>query len=110
MKNWSIHWAGKLMETTISGETLVEAIESNFGMIGHKLMIGNVAGWRLDKVWMEYQDGILGGKGGVVLTILAYGSDALVNYKTEVAPKQSCVWIHAAPEDCPDKYEFKIEE
>lgn len=108
MKTWYIHWDGEATETSISGETLVEAIESQFEMIGRKLGIGNVAGWRLDRVTMEYVEGILGGKGGVVLTVSAYGSRALVNYKEEAEPHSKSVWIHADREDCPALYSFEI--
>ena len=93
----------------ITGDTLVEAIKSNFKKIAYDCVIGNAAGYTLDKLTVEYKESILGGTGGAVLTIVAHGSDALVNYDPENDPTRTkTVWIKAKPEDVPERYEFEL--
>ena len=108
MKNFSVNMpAGS--DFSISGDSLVGAIEHNFSFLARKFGVGNAAGYVLDRVCMEYKDGILGGKGGVELRITAHGNDNLVGYDpTSDAPKDTVIWIRASRDDLPEPYEFQI--
>lgn len=110
MKNYIVSYGDR--QCTISGETLVEAIENHFGAIAGLKPIGNAAGYRLDRVWMEFRDSILGGKGGGVLHILAHGSDSQINYDAvNDPPRETECWIAGVKkEELPECYEFELKE
>lgn len=97
---------------TISGENLIEAVENNFESIAKLKPIGNVAGYQLDRVWLEYNNSILGGNGGGVLYILAHGSDCLINYDpTNDPPFETQYWIEGVKaEDLPELHEFELKD
>lgn len=108
MMNYSVHRDQGAAEL-ISGESLVEAIEKNFKKIVSPLSLGNIAGYELEQVSAEYKEGILGGKGGVELTIVSHGSDALLDYNTENdPPKTTKIWIEASKADLPKRHEFEL--
>ena len=92
---------------TISGETLPEAVEEGFSKLAAYLKIGNAAGYQLERVFMEPDLE----RGGIVLHIVAHGSDLLVNYDPANDPSKeySCL-IQAAIEDCPQRFDFDLEE
>lgn len=108
MRNFSVNMpAGS--DLSVSGDSLVGAIEHNFSFLARKFGVGNAAGYVLDRVRMEYKDGILGGKGGVELRITAHGNDNLVGYDpTSDTPKDTVIWIRASRDDLPEPYEFQI--
>lgn len=108
MKTFSVHMSHE-SDMAISGDGLIQAVENNFQSIARAYHVGNVAGYALERVRMEWRDGILGGKGGVELRITARGSDMLAEYDpTDDAPKDTVVWIHASREDLPEPHEFEI--
>jgi len=91
----------------ISGNGLIEAIEAEFPRIANESNIGNAAGYKLVSAKAEYRAGILGGKGGVVLSIEHLGAP-LAHRAADPEPKVSEVWIYAAPEDLPTAHSFEI--
>lgn len=108
MKTFSVHMSHE-SDMAISGDGLIQAVENNFQRIASAYHVGNVAGYALERVRMEWRDGILGGKGGVELRITARGSDMLAEYDpTDDAPKDTVVWIRASREDLPEPHEFEI--
>lgn len=104
MKEYGVHFWDYGADYAISGETVIKAVEKNFERIAKRAQIGNVAGYRLAKVVLEYQKGIFGGKGGGVLSITAYGSDGLVGYDPETdEPKTTELWIEGVtPDELPE--------
>ncbi len=92
---------------SIEGDTLKAAIEANFDRIAKHLRLGNAAGYRLCKVWCEYEDSIQ----AAVLHITACGSDMLVNYDPSTdSPKDHTLAIPASREDCPQRIDFELAE
>ena len=66
-------------------------------------------GIHLERVYLDYDGGIWGGKGGGVLHIFAYGSDALINHEPEKEPKETIIWIERVDKTELDfPYEFEI--
>lgn len=111
MATYSVHRSGGACPYSIGGDTLIEAIEAGFSRIASDAGIGNVAGYSLDDVWMEYDNGLLGGQGGVALHIVSHGSDCLKNYDpTTDHPREHIVCISAKKEDCPSEYHFVLTE
>lgn len=93
----------------ISGDTLEEAVGHDFERLAKQWRVGNVAGYRLSCVWMEYNPDILGGKGGAELHIKAYGSDVLVDYDaSKDQERETIIWIYCTPEDLPQRIDFGI--
>lgn len=102
---------GSLDKVAISGESLVQAAEDYFDKISSLTGLGNVAGMVFEKAWMIYEEGILGGKGGVALHIVAHGSDALIGYDATNDPaKEAVLWIDATREDLPARHDFEFRE
>ena len=97
---------------TLRGETLVDAIENGMSGLAQSSGLGNVAGIAYDSASVRWEDGILGGKGGAVLSITAHGSDNLVNYDPyEDKPQTKTVRIEAAKENVPaEPYAFEFVE
>lgn len=92
---------------SIEGNTLKDAIETNFTKIAKHLNLGNAAGYQLQKVWCEYEKNIQ----AAVLHITACGSDLQVNYDpTTDKPKDYTLKITAKQEDCPDRIDFELTE
>lgn len=84
----------------LKGNSIIEAVENNFSSIAKECSIGNAAGYYLIEVSLEYSNSILGGKGGAVVTVIAQGSEALVNYDEEKdPPKTYTAWIGGVTED-----------
>ena len=104
MKKYSVHFWDYYSDYVISGETVIKAVEQNFERIAKRARIGNVAGYSLIKVVLEYRKEIFGGKGGGVLSITAYGSDGLVGYDPETdEPKTTELWIgRVTPDELPE--------
>lgn len=104
MKEYGVHFWDYGADGIISGETVINAVEKNFERIAKRARIGNVAGYRLAKVVLEYRKEIFGGKGGGVLSITAYGSDGLVGYDPETdEPKTTELWIEGVtPDELPE--------
>lgn len=97
----------------IEGKDVVEAVGNNIMALARKAGLGNTAGVTLDKVLLNWRDGILGGKGGIEVEITAHGSDLLVNYDpTEDKPKTATVWVNAKREDSSEElpYEYELVE
>lgn len=107
MKNFDVHIGGGYSPLRITGGNLISAIENNFDRITKAHRIGNAAGYRLKEVTAEYQKGILGGTGGVVLHITATGM-GLAHKPANQTPKTTEVWIYATLEDLPEKHVFEL--
>jgi hypothetical protein len=108
MKQFRMHRAGGSCPAALPGNDLADAIQGNFDAIAREAMLGNAAGYTLEAVSAEYRPGILGGKGGVELTIRARGVPLATH---DDRPKQSrlhTVWIEAAPADCPEPLNIEI--
>ena len=93
-------------DVTLRGKNIIEAIEGNFGIIANEAGIGNAAGYSLISVDSQYKAGILGGQGGVEVSINATGMP-LVSGATGPQTR-STVWIHAQPDDLPALYHHII--
>lgn len=91
---------------SIEGENLIDAIEKNFEKIARKAYVGNAAGYKLLEVKAEYAKGILGGQGGVCLTIRNAGQ-RLANGVTG-EEKITEVWIFATVDDIPNPHTFGL--
>lgn len=104
MKTYYVHYHDNGAPRPIEGETILDAIEKNFRAIAEHSEIGNVAGYQLDKVVVEYRPEVLSGKGGGVLSITAHGSDLLIGYDPRTdKPKTTTLWIEGVtPEELPD--------
>lgn len=104
MKEYGVHFWDYGADDIISGETVIKAVEENFERIAKRARIGNVAGYSLIKVVLEYRKEIFGGNGGGVLSITARGSDELVNYNPETdEPKTTELWIEGVtPDELPE--------
>lgn len=104
MKEYSVHFWDYGADDIISGETVIKAVEKNFERIAKRARIGNVAGYSLSKVVLEYRKEIFAGKGGAVLSITARGSDELVGYDPETdEPKTTELWIgRVTPDELPE--------
>ena len=92
----------------IAGKNLGDAIEKNFARIAQDAEIGNVAGYKLERVHAEYKADILGSAGGVELIITAKGSDGFVGGTYDHAEDYK-VWIYAGKDDIPEPIEANIE-
>lgn len=106
MKTYYVHYHDNGAPRPIEGETILDAIEKNFRAIAEHSEIGNVAGYQLDKVVVEYRPEVLSGKGGGVLSITAHGSDLLIGYDPRTdKPKTTTLWIEGVtPEELPEPY------
>lgn len=98
MKEFKIHGES----WTISGETLKDAVKDSLGKLKwirqRSASEAEITGARI-----RYESGILGGKGGVEVTI----EKMVKNYTNRPAePEVTRVWIPANKEDCPE--EIKI--
>lgn len=104
MKTYYVHYHDNGAPRPIEGETILDAIEKNFRAIAEHSEIGNVAGYQLDKVVVEYRPEVLSGKGGGVLSITAHGSDLLIGYDPRTdKPKTTTLWIEGVtPEELPE--------
>lgn len=104
MKTYYVHYHDNGAPRPIEGETILDAIEKNFRAIAEHSEIGNVAGYQLDKVVVEYRPEVLSGKGGGVLSITAHGSDLLIGYDPRTDnPKTTTLWIEGVtPEELPE--------
>ncbi|MEA1909713.1 MAG: hypothetical protein U9M89_01650 [Patescibacteria group bacterium] len=85
--------------TTISGRTIVEAIERDWEVVISRpyapRALNNPAEHRLISVNSRYQPGIIGGHGGVAVVIHYHVNDS-------VGPtREHVVWIEADPADLP---------
>ena len=87
---------------SVRGTDLIDAIRSNLRTLGLKSDAGSVAGWRTHSVYAQYEKGILGGKGGVVVTLNASGLPDALGRTTPA--KNHVVWIEATPEDLPQPW------
>lgn len=106
MKTWTLYRNNE-SDVELKGETLDEAIVSHFKTIAAAAKLGNAAGYSLERVEVAYERGILGGKGGAVVTITASGLP--LAHKTAGPSKTYTVWIQGAtPEDCPELHEISI--
>lgn len=99
-RRWAVHGTGGNADRTIGGRTLAEAIEGNFETVisGVRHRLGSAAGFAVDRVTVEYREGILGGKGGAEVSIWSHGLD-LAHRTVSKEPHRTTVWIHARPED-----------
>lgn len=99
---------------SLNGESIITVVEENIKSILSiaKSKLGNGAGYEIERVWLEYGDGILGGKGGGILHIVARGSDSLIGYDaTEDPPKDTMLWIEGvSKEELPKAYEYPLTE
>lgn len=111
MKKFVVHPQGNKCPVAIESDTIVDAVNKVFPNIREYANIGNVAGFALDRVWLDYSPSILYGKGGAILHILAHGADSAIGYDaTNDPPKEITLWIEATPEDLPEPYEFTLTE
>lgn len=100
----------KNRDYTIKGADVVEAVGNNIMMLAREGGLGNAAGVTLDKVRLDWKDGILGGKGGIEAEITAHGSDLLVNYDPITdEPKTAVIWVDAKREDSSETLPYEYE-
>ena len=111
MKKFRVHMPAGGAAATIEGRDLKEAIEHGFKTVIVRAAggLGSAAGYVLDRVTAEYAPGILGGAGGVEVSILAHGMD-LAHREVDKTPRPSKAWIYAGPGDLPEPVEFDLEE
>jgi len=57
----------------IEGEDLASAVKNNLASIAKDLRIGNLFGYKVLDIYMEYTDNIVDGQGGAHLVIRAKG-------------------------------------
>lgn len=89
---------------SISGETLAQAIENSFKSIAKMAGIGNVAGFELNKVWVDFPSSNSEG----VLHIRANGSDDLMEYDPIAdQPRETVLYLTQVPEA--ERVSFEIE-
>jgi DNA-binding XRE family transcriptional regulator len=105
MKTYTVS-KDSLQSISISGDTLVDAVEKNFSSIAQLAAIGNAAGYTLDRVWMDRNNS------NVYLHILAHGSDVLIDYDPIAdTPKETILVISGvAPDELPAAHEFDIKQ
>jgi len=103
--------AGLGVTATIDGPSLKEAITRNFQAVAQVASLsgplGNAAGYVLDDVRAQYTPGILGGRGGVEITILSHGMD-LAHRLASINQICSTVWVYADPSDMPHPVVFDL--
>lgn len=110
MKSYSIHRSMGYCPIQISGENIISAITTNLKTIATTADIGNAAGYQIKKMTAVYDKGILGGKGGCKLVIVATGQP-LAHTQDVGDPKSTQVWIAGvAPEELPEEYEFEFKK
>jgi hypothetical protein len=110
--DFSVHQPMGSCNLRMSGNNFVDAVEKNFDSHIAKaaLGLGNPAGYRLHKVVAEYKLGILGGKGGIEITIDHSGLD-LAHEPASPNIYRSKVWVYGSSNDLPsDPYEFEIRD
>lgn len=84
---------------TIEGKNAVDAIEKNFNEIATNAHVGNVAGYSLDRVWLQDS----------VLHIIASGSDMMVNFDPTEPAKETYIPITPSnPDEHIADHEFTI--
>lgn len=110
MADYKVH-AVSGADYIITGDNLKDACEANFQRITRDLKLGNAAGAMLDKVTFAYRADALDGKGGIVMSITAHGSDALLGYDpTNDTPRTTEVYIHGTPDDLPEDPAIELSE
>lgn len=110
MAEYKVH-ATSGADYIITGDNLKDACETNFQRLTRDLKLGNDAGAKLDKITFSYNADILSGKGGIVMSITAHGSDTMPGYDpTNDAPRTSEVYIHGTPDDLPENPEIELTE
>ena len=107
MKTYSMHRAGGACNVTLQGDNIIEAIERNFGLIVREADIGNAAGYSLISVTSKYRPEILGGKGGVDVTIESIGRPLCHNSCTDPHTTRH-IWLEADSEDLPTPYNHSL--
>lgn len=104
MKHFIVHGQHR-SDYSIGGESLPDAIRTNFKTIADDAHIGNAAGYILEYMCASYTKGILGGRGGVELFIKWRGQkSAAPNIGTSI------VWIFADQADLPEPHIFTLGE
>lgn len=108
MKNYSVHRSMGYSPVKISGDNIISAISDNLKTIATAANIGNAAGYRITKITAVHDSGILGGKGGCKLIIVATGQPLAHTDETGDL-KATQIWIEGvSPEELPEEYEFKL--
>lgn len=110
MKDYSIHRSMGYCPIQISGENIISAISNNLKTIASTANIGNAAGYHINKMTAVYDSGILGGKGGCKLIIVATGQP-LAHTRDAGDTKSTQIWIGGVThEELPEKYDFKFKQ
>lgn len=107
-REWRLHRGNGTSDSTLRGDTLAQAIENNIAQLHHASSLGNAAGYILLGVYAQYVDGILGGKGGVEITVDHAGS-RLANERFNMQPRSvqaNTYWLYAEKDDCPEPIEI----
>jgi hypothetical protein len=92
----------------LPGRNAIEAIESNFRLIAEEAGIGSPAGYHLVEVTSTYNQWILGGKGGIEVTITAKGLP-LAHRPGEYTPEHTGrALIYADKSDLPEPHRHSI--
>lgn len=107
MRTFSLYRFGGSCPITLPGDNIVDAVEGNFPLIAREARVGNVAGYQLHRVRLEYRPEIIGGKGGVEVRIEATGLD-LAHKPASPEIQTSRAWINARPEDLPNPVELEL--
>jgi hypothetical protein len=96
----------------LAGETLPAAVEADMSAQGSRIVdmtIGAVIGYDLISVDMAYDAGILGGKGGCIVTI-AYKLHHALNVRPsgDDPTRIRQAWIYCTPADLPEPVRLAI--
>lgn len=104
---WTVKSNSFRPDYTISGETLILAVQRSFERIARDVLRANASGYRIKAVWAEYRPGILRGRGGVELTI-EHQVKAPKGSREDAGTERAVVWIHARPEDMKKRHDFSL--
>ena len=104
---YRLHRSGGSCDVVLNGNDILSAIEGNFKTIAGEARMGNAAGYKLISATVESKSGVLGGKGGVEITLKHRGQD-LAHKPASETVSTSMVWIHAEEKDLPEKHTFVL--
>jgi hypothetical protein len=118
MAHYTYH-ASRGCDIDLPGDSLADAICSGFSAIARDLGLGNAAGFRLYSVRAEHTRGILGGKGGIVVSIRHSGLPLASGCAMHCPSRPGCpheppvrrteAWIEGKPADCPDPIDIRVQ-
>lgn len=98
MEHFTVHDSFRAPQS-ISGETLADAIRANIGKLCEDHGVGRYTD-AVTSVHAEFRPSILGGRGGVEVTIR--------QTRPGRVEKQAAAWIYAAPDDLSGEFAFEF--